>query len=79
MTAPRLDAAPPAAPAARDGGLLLPCPRCGQAEASVTLYLADLDTLECGDCGEEFTLDEVRALVERWGRIIAWIDQAPRL
>jgi uncharacterized protein (DUF983 family) len=58
-------------------GMTLPCPRCGEANASFDLNLADGDTLHCQDCDESFSVVEVRDLVKRWGRLLLWIDSMP--
>jgi transcription elongation factor Elf1 len=58
-------------------GMTLPCPRCGEANASFDLNLADGDTLHCQDCDENFSVEEIRDLVKRWGRMLAWIDSMP--
>jgi hypothetical protein len=54
----------------------LPCPRCGE-EASIRIDLDDLDTFTCQECDNDFTLDTVRNLIDRWQRVLAWIDRAP--
>jgi uncharacterized Zn finger protein len=59
-------------------GLLLPCPTCGEEQATITLSLADCETLHCEDCGSDYTLDDVRSLIARWQRVLAWVEQAPR-
>jgi hypothetical protein len=55
----------------------LPCPKCGEA-GYVTVHLYDLQTFECQECGDEFTIEEIRGLVESWTRVLAWIDAVPR-
>jgi hypothetical protein len=58
-------------------GLLLPCPLCGEQQASVSLYLDDMDTCYCRDCENEFSLDTVRELIARWQRVLSWVDACP--
>lgn len=55
----------------------LRCVLCG-AEATISLDLDDLDTFHCPECSEDFTADDVRAQIEAWGKVLAWIDSAPR-
>jgi hypothetical protein len=58
-------------------GLLLPCPLCGEQQASISLYLDDMDTCCCRECSEEFSLDAVRDMIAKWQRVLAWVDSAP--
>ena len=58
-------------------GLLLPCPRCGEAEATIHLYLSDMETLYCADCEEEFSVADVQTFIAKWAPVLAWINQAP--
>jgi hypothetical protein len=52
----------------------LPCPCCGEARATVTLDLAGLDLFHCQDCDADFDAASVRAFIERWGKVLRWID-----
>ena len=54
----------------------LRCPFCGQ-EDNITLNLADVKTFTCGECDEEFTGDDVLEILERWQKVLAWVDLAP--
>ena len=74
-SAPALSIAP--APAAQRGFGHLPCPLCGEQECVMRLDLDDLEHLTCGSCEESFTLDDVRAWVARWSRVLDWVDAAP--
>jgi transcription elongation factor Elf1 len=56
----------------------LTCPLCA-AEACVTLDLDDGATFRCGDCDGTFTADEVRAVIDRWNAVLAWVDTIPHL
>ena len=58
-------------------GLLLPCPCCGQAEASIALELSDMQSFPCRDCDAEFTRDDVTNLIARWTRLFTWLDTVP--
>ena len=52
----------------------LPCPGCC-AEATCSLNLEDLDTITCGDCNEEFTIEEITKIIGKWGPVVAWINR----
>jgi hypothetical protein len=54
----------------------LPCPCCGE-DATIRLDLDDLTNFSCTACENEFTLDTVRDVIDRWQRVLAWIDRAP--
>jgi uncharacterized protein (DUF983 family) len=56
-------------------GFSCPCPKCG--DDTVTVQLADVSQLHCTGCEEDLDLDDIRALVEGWGRVLAWLDTAP--
>jgi uncharacterized protein (DUF983 family) len=57
-------------------GFVLPCPKCGNAESCISLHLDDCETFTCRECDEEFTADDVRDLIAKWGKVLAWIDAA---
>ncbi len=57
-------------------GFAVRCPLCGQ-EGGVSLKLADLESCSCGECGEDFSLTDVRAMLAAWGEILAWVESAP--
>ncbi len=46
-------------------------------ETAITLDVCDGDTLRCGGCEEEFTVDAVRELIASWGPLLAWVDLHP--
>jgi hypothetical protein len=58
-------------------GLTLPCPRCGEPSAIIDVRLADVSVCTCQECSEEFGTGEVRTLIEKWGRVLAWLDAVP--
>lgn len=66
-------AAPPA-------GFTLPCPHCGEREASIAVHLATLedDPFVCGECEATFSIDHVRSLIRRWTRVLAWLENVPQ-
>jgi predicted nucleic acid binding AN1-type Zn finger protein len=59
-------------------GLLLPCPKCGNTEASIKLCLFDGGTFCCLECDDEFTAEDVRDFIAKWRKVLAWVDAAPR-
>ena len=57
----------------------LPCPKCGE-EACVTLRLDSFeedDACKCCSCEAEFPLADIRDLMAKWGKVLAWLDMAP--
>lgn len=62
--------------------LELPCPKCGESGA---MWL-DLNgchdetenSLRCQECEYEFTIGEIRLLVEKWSKLLIWLDSFPR-
>jgi hypothetical protein len=73
QTSPALSLTPEADPRA-SRGVLLPCPKCGKDEVQIQLDLDDLRTCTCRECGEDFTLDDVRDLIEKWSRVLRAVD-----
>lgn len=59
-------------------GILLPCPRCGEEDATVLLNLAEPDSCHCSECDEDFSLSDIENLVARWRKVIDWIDTMPK-
>lgn len=57
-------------------GITLPCPMCGEAEASMDLGLAT-KTFACNECGTSFEADDLRASIARWQKVLAWVDAMP--
>jgi predicted amidophosphoribosyltransferase len=55
------------------GDLLCCC--CGK-DAALELDLSDLETVHCPECEERFALTEVRSVIARWQRVLAWVDMA---
>jgi uncharacterized protein (DUF983 family) len=58
-------------------GLTLPCPRCGQAEATFVVRLTDPSEVTCEDCEESIAVAELRDIIRKWGPIIGWLDSFP--
>lgn len=61
--------------------IYLPCPLCGEAEASINLYLHGLEDPDaqfyCQACEGEFGENQIREIVRRWSKLLAWLDAAP--
>jgi uncharacterized protein (DUF983 family) len=58
-------------------GLTLPCPRCGQAEATFAVRLTDPSEVTCEDCEEDIAVDELRDLIRKWQPICVWLHTFP--
>jgi hypothetical protein len=58
-------------------GLRLPCPKCGEEDAALMLWLSDGATFTCQECDGEFTADDVRRFMDRWAAALAWVDAMP--
>lgn len=59
-----------------EGGITLPCPRCGESEAEIELRLWSKD-YHCTQCNADITHDEMRGMLAAWSKIIAWVDTMP--
>ena len=64
--------------------IFLPCPFCGEEDASVDVRLAHLgdetaDVFHCVDCDAEFSVGAVREIVSKWGKVLAWLATAPNV
>jgi transcription elongation factor Elf1 len=60
----------------------LPCPRCGDNEVCISIDLDNFDeeqSLCCAQCEAKFGLGEVRQLIQKWSRVLEWLDTAPVL
>jgi hypothetical protein len=62
------------APRVRGIGLL-PCPLCGEQQATIDLCLADFN-LHCQDCDSDLTVAEVEAFIAKWQRVLSWLALA---
>lgn len=59
----------------------VPCIKCREA-GSLTMTIDNVTEFTCTACDESFTDDDVREHLEgmqRWTRVLSWIDQAPAL
>lgn len=52
------------------------CPSCGE-EDSLRLDLGDVNNMCCVSCDVDITADDIRAIVDQWARLLAWLDTAP--
>jgi hypothetical protein len=62
-------------------GILLPCPRCGEPNASIGVNLADIDAedaLTCHKCEAVFSVDDLLEIMARWPVALSWLDSIPR-
>ena len=62
--------------------ITLPCPKCGEENASIAVHLWTLDdetavNFFCHECEAEISLQEVRGLIARWSRLLDWLETAP--
>lgn len=58
-------------------GIQLPCPRCGEKDANVALYMAEGDLFQCQECEEEFSVEDIRQILAFWGPVVKWLDAMP--
>jgi uncharacterized protein (DUF983 family) len=59
-------------------GFSVKCIACGEGE-TVRLDVHDVHTFHCSSCDGEFSADEVRTELARWGKLLAWLDSAPAI
>ena len=57
--------------------LLLPCPRCVTHEAPLMLHLDNVGTFTCRECEEEFTVEDIQAIIDRWQPTLTWLAGIP--
>jgi len=58
-------------------GISLPCPCCGETDASIKLSLASMDDFECEHCDATFSREDVESFISKWSKLLSWIDTAP--
>lgn len=64
-------------------GMTLPCPCCGEVGATIDVNLAadpfaeGSDALHCQDCDSNFDAGHVRLFIQRWSRVLAWLESMP--
>jgi transcription elongation factor Elf1 len=54
----------------------LPCPKCGEADANLSLHLKD-GSYSCEECGSDFERADVEDFIRRWSGFLAWLDTCP--
>ncbi len=59
-------------------GFAVRCLHCSEEE-TVRLDVHDVHTFHCTSCDAEFTADDVRSEIARWGKLLAWLDSAPAI
>jgi len=59
-------------------GIQVPCPMCGEADANVSLYLWEGNQFHCEECDNEFSLEQITELINRWQPVLAWLAKMPR-
>lgn len=52
------------------------CILCGQVD-SVTVHLHDVDVFHCSECGDEFTGENVKELMDSWQAVLDWTTKTP--
>lgn len=63
-------------PEVEEQGRTLPCPCCGEPDATINLTLSDC-SFTCCECDTEFTTADVQNFIRQWTPILAWIRQMP--
>ena len=54
-------------------GFNLTCIKCGH-DGSISLDMDDLKTLRCRECDDEFTTEDVAAIIGEWQKALEWIN-----
>jgi hypothetical protein len=57
-------------PPVKRGLGLVPCPLCGQEEATIDLCLAD-GAFRCQDCEGDFGVEEIHLRITKWQKLLA--------
>jgi transcription initiation factor IIE alpha subunit len=58
-------------------GILLPCPKCGEPEATITLHLSEGNLFTCTECEAEFSADDLHAIIRKWQKVLTWVEAMP--
>ena len=69
-------------PVLENAGILLWCPQCGEARASIDVRLADPYEFHCNECDNDFTASYVRTMIEsvaRWPKVLKWLATMPSM
>lgn len=60
--------------------ITLPCPCCGEQEASIRMHLYDSAVFTCSECDGEFSNEDVLCMLKamkRWEKVLAWANTMP--
>lgn len=68
---------PAPTPPLSERGVLLPCPRCGAEEASISLNLDCPSEVTCRECEATFDVEDVRSIITAWAPVLRWLDAFP--
>lgn len=52
------------------------CPKC-LSESQVAVNVEDGESLYCPECEENYTVTEVRELLDSWKAILPWLEAHP--
>lgn len=55
----------------------LPCPKCGEGIANITVDMGTGADFRCLECDGEFTRADLEALMAKWKLAFAWLDAMP--
>lgn len=58
----------------------LPCPKCGEPDANVNLYLHESGLFYCCECEDEFGVEDVHEMLakfQRWENVFSWLQAMP--
>lgn len=56
------------------------CPMCREPQANVCAELANLGEFECRECGEKFTDEDIKHVMDagaKWAKVLGWIMNPP--
>jgi len=71
------------ATATKAKGFDVRCPHCHDEDATISLDLADVQTVRCSACDEEFTVREAILMVttelQKWQAVGRWVEMAAGL
>jgi hypothetical protein len=53
------------------------CLKCLDPDAVLKLDLADGNTISCESCNEEFSVIDVRRVLDGWAKLLPWLEANP--
>jgi len=67
-------------PSAVPVGITMPCPCCGEPDASISVQLADLDgeAFFCRECEGTFTFEFMQTVIKKWSAVMTWVASVPK-